>query len=165
MDLVGDRDTLLTRYEEGPPLLERAIEDLDDAAFDTLPEGGGWTIRQIVHHVVDGDTIWTPCIKAALGNPEGEFSLQWYGSHSQDEWAERWEYAQRAIGPSIELLRANRSQVIQLLSQVPDPWDRTVGVRLPSGDLEVLSVETIMEIQAAHLPHHVKRIREILGKG
>ena len=165
MNLASGRDMILTSYKEGPSLLERAIEDLDDAALDAHPPGGGWTIRQIVHHVVDGDTIWTPCIKAALGSPKGEFSLQWYGSHPQDEWAEHWEYARRAIGPSLELLRANRNQVIQLLTQATDAWGHTIGVRLASGELRVLSVETIMEMQADHIPHHVKRIREIRGKG
>lgn len=161
---MSHQDEVLTRFREGPFLLERTVEGLNETELDTPPARGGWTIRQIVHHVVDGDTIWTPCIKAALGSPEGEFSLQWYGSHTQDVWAERWEYAQRAIAPSLELLKANRSQVIQVLSQIPDAWEKTIGVRSPKGELEVLSVGTIVEMQADHIPHHVKKIREILGE-
>jgi len=41
-----------------------------------------------VHHLADGDDIWTICIKAALGNSEGLFSLQWYWDKPQTEWAE-----------------------------------------------------------------------------
>lgn len=161
---MGDREKILSRYREGILQLEQAVSGLSDAELDTPPPGGGWTIRQIVHHLVDGDALWTTCIKAALGNPEGEFSLQWYGAHSQDVWAQRWEYAQRAIEPSLELLKATRSQVLELLSRVPDAWGKTIDVRLPNGDLEVLSVGTIVEMQTEHVPHHMKRIREILGE-
>jgi hypothetical protein len=38
--------------------------------------------------VVDGDDIWKPCIKAALGNSDGLFSLQWYWEKPQTEWAQ-----------------------------------------------------------------------------
>jgi len=161
---MSEREEILSRYRDETLLLEQAVGGLSDAELDTPPSGGGWTIRQIVHHLVDGDVLWTSCVKAALGNPEGEFSLQWYGTRSQDVWAQRWEYAQRAIGPSLELLKATRNQVLQLLSQIPGAWEETIAVRLPNGDLEVLSVATIVEMQAEHLPHHMKRIREILGE-
>jgi len=161
---MSEREEILSRYRDGTLLLEQAVSGLSDAELDAPPSGGGWTVRQIVHHLVDGDVLWTTCVKAALGNPEGEFSLQWYGTHSQDVWAQRWEYAQRAIGPSLELLQATRNQVLQLLSQIPGAWEKTIAVRLPSGDLEVLSVATIVEMQAQHVPHHLKRIREILGE-
>jgi uncharacterized damage-inducible protein DinB len=161
---MGNQEEVLSRYREGTLHLEQAVRGLSDMELDTAPTGGGWTIRQIVHHLVDGDVLWTTCIKAALGNPEGEFSLQWYGTHSQDVWAQRWEYAQRAIGPSLDLLKATRSQVLELLGRVPDAWERTINVRLPSGDLEVVSVGTIVEMQSEHVPHHMKRIREILGE-
>lgn len=42
-----------------------APEDRDDIIsryLDAMPSGGGWTIRQIVHHIVDGDDIWKLCI-------------------------------------------------------------------------------------------------------
>ena len=78
MNPPKDRESILTRYKEGPSLLERTLADLQDADLDKPPSQGGWTIRQIVHHIVDGDDIWKTCIKMALGNEQAEFFLGWY---------------------------------------------------------------------------------------
>ena len=86
-------------------------------------------IRQLVHHVVDGDDIWKLCIKAALGNSEGVFSLQWYWEVEQDTWVERWDYAGRAIEPSLALFRANRRHIVHLMERNPDGWERHVRIQ------------------------------------
>jgi uncharacterized damage-inducible protein DinB len=73
MDPMGDQTSVLAKYLEGPALVEQALAGLQDADLDVSPSQGGWTIRQIVHHIVDGDDLWKACIKAALGNEQGEF--------------------------------------------------------------------------------------------
>ena len=67
MKPTGDPETVLTRYREGPALLERTLAGLTAAELDAPPRQGGWTIRQIVHHVADGDDLWKVGLKAALG--------------------------------------------------------------------------------------------------
>ena len=160
MHPVVDQRSLLSRYLEGPDLLEQAVADLDDAHLDARPSQGGWTIRQIVHHVVDGDDLWETCIKAALGNEEGEFTMQWYWELPQDAWAERWRYAQRPLAVSLALFRATRAHIAQLLEHVPDGWSRSVRVRTPRGT-ERLSVRAVVEMQSDHVAHHVERIGAI----
>jgi uncharacterized damage-inducible protein DinB len=156
-----DRDSVLARYVEGPALLERALEGLEDADLDAPPSGGGWTIRQIVHHVVDGDDLWKVGIKAALGNEQGEFTFDWYWALPQDVWAERWAYSKRSLDVSMELLKATRAHVEQLLQQVPDGWSRYVPLRKADGEIVQLSVGAVVQMQADHVVHHVKRIQEI----
>jgi Mycothiol maleylpyruvate isomerase N-terminal domain len=39
-----------SRYLEGPNQLEAVVADLSAADLDGPVSGGGWTIRQIVHH-------------------------------------------------------------------------------------------------------------------
>jgi uncharacterized damage-inducible protein DinB len=155
-----DERSLLSRYLQGPAELEQAVADLSDVELDAPPSEGGWTIRQIVHHVVDGDDIWKIGIKAALGNEESEFTLKWYGELPQDEWADRWGYAHRPLDVSLALFRAIRAHVAELLERVPDGWSRSVTVRTPQGT-ERLSVRAVVEMQADHVAHHVKRIAAI----
>ena len=157
-----DRDEALSRYREGPILLERAVMGLRDADLDDKPSGGGWSVRQIVHHIVDGDDIWKLCIKMAIGNEQAEFSLGWYWSQTQDTWADRWAYNQRSIGTSLSLLKANREHVLQLLANVPEAWNRVVVVRTRQGDIEQVPVGFVIQMQADHLLHHIERIRAIL---
>jgi uncharacterized damage-inducible protein DinB len=156
-----DREAVLARFQEGPALLESALTGAQDVDLDAPPAQGGWTIRQIVHHVVDGDDVWKTCIKVALGNEQAEFALDWYWALPQEAWAERWAYAHRSLDVSLALLKANRSHVLQLLEQVPDAWRRSVGFRKHDGDTVRLPVGAVIEMQADHVAHHVKRILAI----
>ncbi len=153
-----DREAVLARYAEGPALLARALAGARDADLDAPPAQGGWTVRQIVHHIADGDDLWKICIKAALGNEQGEFTLAWYRALPQTEWAERWGYARRSVDESMALLTAIRGHVLQLLEHVPDGWCRSVEFRKADGQTERVPVGTVVEMQADHLVHHVNRI-------
>jgi uncharacterized damage-inducible protein DinB len=164
MKSPANKDSVIARYIEGPTLLERALTGLKEADLDTAPAKGGWTIRQIVHHIVDGDDLWKICIKQALGNDQSEFSLDWYRALPQDTWADRWAYAQRPIEVSLALLKATRDHVIQLIEYVPDGWNRAVGFREPNGKIEIVPVGFVIEMQANHVVHHVKQIETILNK-
>lgn len=158
MKSKSDPDTVLARFMAGPDLLERAISGLLEGDLDAPPLQGAWTIRQIVHHVVDGDDLWKAGIKAALGNESGEFTLEWYWSLPQQEWAVHWAYAHRSLDSSIALFRASRNHVVQLMKQVPDAWNRSIGVRKPDGEIERVSAGFVVEMQADHLEHHVNQI-------
>jgi hypothetical protein len=146
---------------EGPVLLERALAGIQDSELDAPPLQGGWTIRQIVHHIVDGDDLWKIGIKVALGNEQAEFSLEWYWKQPQEVWADNWAYGNRSLDVSLALLKANRSHIHQLLGQVPDGWHRSVGFRKPTGEIERLPVGAIVQMQADHVVHHVKQMRAI----
>nr|CAP48230.1 putative integron gene cassette protein [uncultured bacterium] len=161
MNPAGARESMIARHMDGPALLERAIAGLRDAELDASPSKNGWTIRQIVHHIVDGDDLWKSCIKAALGNTPGELTLEWYWCQPQEIWAERWAYEYRSVDVSLALLKANRAHVSQLLEQVPDGWSRSVEVRKRDGEIVRLSVEAVIAMHVDHLEHHVSRITAI----
>jgi uncharacterized damage-inducible protein DinB len=161
MDAADSQASIVARYVEGPAQLEQALVGLQDADLDAPPAQGGWTIRQIVHHIVDGDDIWKLYIKAALGNEQGEFTLEWYGVVPQDIWADRWAYAGRPIHVSLALLQATRAHVTQLLAHVPDAWSRSITLRRPSGETTRLTVGAVVAMQADHLQHHLRRILAI----
>jgi uncharacterized damage-inducible protein DinB len=161
MTPANDQTSIVARYAEGPADLERALVGLHDADLDGPPAQGGWTIRQIVHHIVDGDDLWKAGVKAALGNEQGEFTLEWYWVMPQDTWADRWAYRARSIDVSLALFKAIRAHVTQLVDHVPDGWSRSIAVRTPSGETTRLTVGAILEMQADHLQHHVRRILAI----
>lgn len=161
MKAPEDREGTLARYLEGPALLERSLAGVADAALDLRPSRGGWTIRQIVHHLVDGDDLWKIGIKVALGNEGAEFSLDWYRTRPQEVWAGRWAYADRPLDASLALLRAIRAHVDQLVRRAPDAWGCAVRFRGADGGIERLPVGAIVAMQADHVEHHVRQIRAI----
>ena len=62
-----DPDALLARYADGPKQLRTALAGLTEAELGAAQTANTSTIRQIVHHIADGDDPWKMCIKAALG--------------------------------------------------------------------------------------------------
>lgn len=152
---------LLAAYAQGPDRLESALSELTAADLDAVPESGGWTIRMIVHHLADGDELWKSFIKQSLGGAGGEFMMHWYWAMPQDEWAQRWSYAARAIGPSLDCFRANRVQVVQLLESEPQSLERTLLIRWPRGDPQEISVRWVIEMQTQHVDQHVADIAGI----
>jgi len=157
-----DKVGVIYRYREGPTHLEAAVGNLTDADLDAIPSRGGWTVRQIVHHIVDGDDIWKFYIKMALGNEQAEFSLEWYRVLSQQVWGDRWAYSRRSIDVSLLLLKTIRTHILQLLESVPDAWDRAAILLKPDGGKERVPVGFVIQMQSDHVLHHISRIHEIL---
>ena len=154
------------RFADGPDLLEAAIAGLSEGELDLAESDDTWTIRQLVHHIMDGDDLWKGFIKRAAGNPGGRFDLQWYWDMPQDEWVEHWAYARRKIEPSLALFRANRAHIVQLLDHLPGAWEQSLLVRWPNGVGQRLSVAAVVEMQARHLTGHladIRRARQVQG--
>jgi hypothetical protein len=152
---------ILALYADGPGRLEAALAGLTESDLDLAPAAGAWTIRQIVHHVVDGDDVWKLCIKAALGNHEGVLDFQWYWDRPQIEWAQHWAYASRAIDPSLALFRASRCHMVALIRQVPGAWQQSIRIRWPNQEVARVTVGDVVESQANHVVEHVNVIRTI----
>lgn len=163
MKAPDNRESVLARYTDGHELLTGIVRGLGDAELDHAPPQRGWTIRQIVHHVADGDDLWKVCIKEALGNQQAVFSLEWYWKIPQEVWARRWAYDRRPVDVSLALLEANRRHILQLLEAVPDAWHRSVALRRPNQEIERMPVGAVIEMQADHVAHHVKQIEAILA--
>jgi uncharacterized damage-inducible protein DinB len=157
----GEKATAADAFARGPDRLCAAIAGLGETDLDLSLGSGSWTIRQTVHHVVDGDDIWKVIVKAALGEPSRVLDLQWYWDVQQDVWTGTWAYARRPLEPSLELLRASRRHVLQLLECTPDAWKRSVTMRWPSGEEERVTVGAIVEMQADHVAQHVEDIQAI----
>jgi len=161
MEPPENQNEIIELFKQGPGILENALAGLNDVELDFAPSNNGWTIRQIVHHIVDGDDLWKTCIKIALGNEQAEFTFQWYWAHPQTAWAKYWNYENRSIEISIALLKANRNHIIQLLEHVQDGWRKSVQFRKHDGEIELVPVGAVVKIQSDHVVHHVKRILAI----
>ena len=166
-DQAGNRSDILASYAAGPDRLEAALAGLSEADLDLALSGDSWSIRQIVHHIADGDDLWKEFVKRAIGNPEGEFILAWYWQIGQAEWARRWAYRERAIEPSLALFRASRAHIVQLLAHRPEAWSHSLLIHWPNGEEMQTSVEWVVAMQARHVMGHlddIRRIREAHGK-
>ncbi len=150
-------------YAGCPAMLQEVVCPLTDRHLDLYEGEGRWTIREYVHHVVDGDDIWKAFIKRALGNPDGVFDMTWYTQvHDQEHWSDAWGYQQRAIAPSLALFSANRAHIAQLLRLDPGALEKRLAVCMHAGREEMASVQDIVEMQTRHIEGHIEDIRRIL---
>lgn len=152
---------LLDLYADGPALLESALAGLTESDLDLALSADSWSIRQIVHHLTDGDDIWKICIKAALGNSDGLFTLQWYWEKPQMEWSENWRYASRSIESSLALLRANRRHIVELIEHIPGACDKSIRLQRLNKPEVRITVMDVLEIHTQHMVEHVKNIEAI----
>jgi hypothetical protein len=158
---MKNQKDILSDYVNGPERLEAALAGLAEKDLDIALDEASWTIREIVHHLADGDDIWKVFIKQAMGNPRSEFTLEWYWEIPQVVWAEHWAYGKRAIEPSLALLRASRAQIGQLLEHSPEAWGKSLRVCWPNGEKQDVSVGWVVAMQARHVEGHIEEIRKI----
>ncbi len=154
--LARTPEEVLARYAQGPDDVEAALAGLSNADLDLTRAPGEWTIRQIVHHLVDGDTLQLlPRAKMALTEPGRSVAAD---AWDQDVWATTL-YARLPIAPALALLRATRQYVVQLVGLYPDAWERSVAVRRQTtigemiGGLAQHTAEHIDEIQQTRRVH------------
>ncbi len=159
---IDTQDTTLKEYAEGPLLLDTILAGLSETELDLALNDDSWSIRQIVHHIADGDDIWKTCIKAALGNSDGIFTLQWYWDRPQMEWSENWRYTCRKVDSSLTLLNANRQHILELIQCIPNAWDKSILLKRPDGQEERIIVGDVLQMQARHVIGHIQDIQQIL---
>ena len=160
VQLTG-QDEIIAKYGNCPCQLEAAIRGLAESSLDIRLCAGSWTIREIIHHVADGDDLWKLFIKQAVGNPGGKFVLDWYWQVPQDEWVRRWNYNSRLIEPSLAVFRANRSHMVQILRQNPGVMEKSLWVSWPRGEEEDVSIGWVVEMQTRHVIDHIAEIGKI----
>ncbi len=151
-----ERDALISRFREGYVEVERAVSGLTDDDLDRRGLNGGWTPRQVVHHLADSEA--TAYVRLRKLIAEDEATIQAY---DEPEFARRLHY-DRPIGSSLAVLKAVRAASLELLeSLTADEWDRR-GTHAESG---AYSVEDWLRIYAGHSHDHATQIREAVGPG
>ena len=115
------KQTYLNDIGRTPSNLRAAVEGLRDAQFDTPYRPGGWTVRQVVHHVPDSHMNSYVRFKLAL--TEDEPTIKPY---AEDRWAELADTAATPVEVSLTMLDSLHDRWVRLLrSLTPDDWKRT----------------------------------------
>lgn len=155
---ADDRSALIDDIAAVPADLRAAVADLTPAQLDTPYRPGGWTIRQVVHHVPDSHI--NSYVRFKLAATEKEPLIRTY---DEAAWARLADAQAADIELSLTLLEAlHRRWTLFLRSLAPADWARTF--RHP--DLGLLSLDVNLQLYAWHGRHHIAHItraRERLG--
>ncbi|MBE3590579.1 MAG: DinB family protein [Firmicutes bacterium] len=146
-------EEVLGYFLAGPDRMRQAVAGLSDAQLDLSRAPGKWTIRQLVHHVVDSDSNSLRRLKAAIAEPGREFHDNPY---DPDLWAARLRYERRPVEPELDLFAAGRRHVAGILRVAPEAWSHT----LRSSSQGEVSVRQMMKMLMSHALEHIEQIRE-----
>jgi hypothetical protein len=159
---MPDWKKVLDDFADCSDRLEGVVSGLNEEQLNRTPEDGGWSPRQIIHHLVDGSSIWGMFIHQALAGKGGEFNLHWYWDLPQEEWSEIWEYSFREIEPSLSVYRANQERLLGLLQLIDLPTEYSLEIQIEGHDPESVTILEAVRIQILHLKGHLADIRKII---
>ncbi|CAN5897960.1 bacillithiol transferase BstA [soil metagenome] len=137
-----------------PQLIEYAITNLDEAQLETPYRDGGWTIKQVVHHVADSHL--NAYIRFKLGLTEDNPSIKPY---DEAAWAEMDDTKEVPINISITILYAVHARWNVVLKHISrEQWNRTVFH--PEHKKE-MTLWFLLGMYAWHSKHHVAHINKL----
>jgi hypothetical protein len=114
-----ERSALIDGLSKAPAALRAALEGLDDAKLDTPYRDGGWTIRQVAHHVPDSHM--NGYIRMKLAVTEDGPVIKPY---EQDLWVELAD-SRSPVDVSLRLLEALHERWTSLLRSLAEgQWRR-----------------------------------------
>ncbi len=141
-----------------PGELRLAVENLSDVQLDTPYRDGGWTLRQVVHHVADSHLNAYARVKLAL--TEDAPTIKPY---DEAAWAELPDSA-LPVEVSLTLLDSLHTRWVTLLEQLnEEQWERTF-VHPESKQVYTLAQAAAeYEWHGQHHAAHILRLREARG--
>jgi hypothetical protein len=156
---INDNEALkayLADIKMCPSLLEHAITNLDEAQLNTPYREGGWTPKQVVHHVADSHM--NAYIRFKLGLTEDNPVIKPY---EEAQWAELIDSKTIPINVSLTLLHALHQRWYELLANMNKAdWARTV---FHPEQARTLTLWELLQIYSWHSKHHaahITRLRE-----
>jgi len=160
-DYTLSHEETLARFRAGSQRLEQALQGLNEPDFDRCEAPGEWSIRQIVHHLVDDGDLFSSWIKKALASPGAP--VRYEGFPGSAEWVDALDFAHRPVGPALALVLAHQHYLTELLVHFPQCWQQKVTRLYPDGRVKgEYSVAQMVEKNAEHLLEHVATIERIL---
>jgi hypothetical protein len=150
----ADYPKLIAAIAETPGALRAAVAGLSRDRFDTPYRPGGWTVKQVAHHVPDSHMNAYTRFKLALTEEEPTIK-----TYDEAAWAELADSRKVPIEVSLDLLDALHLRWVALLQSM-DSADFNRGLRHPEHG-RVLTLKQMLALYAWHGRHHVAHITSL----
>jgi uncharacterized damage-inducible protein DinB len=145
----------INEIEDLPRLLRDAVKDLDNEQLDTPYRSGGWTVRQVIHHLADSHMNAYVRFKLALTEEKPVIK-----PYDETKWAKLSDY-KLPIDISLSLLEALHKRWTNLLRSLsPADMEKTF-IHPDSGGV---SVSKNIGIYAWHGQHHLAHITSLCNR-
>jgi uncharacterized damage-inducible protein DinB len=150
----GQRREMIDVIAGTPTKLREAVRGLTDAQLETPYRAGGWTVRQVVHHVPDSHM--NAFIRFKLALTEETPTIKPY---DEAAWAKLSDVGQTPIETSLTLLSALHDRWVNLMRGMSSS-DFSRTLKHPEWD-DPMSLDTVLALYAWHGPHHIAHITSL----
>jgi DinB superfamily len=149
----ADRRRYIDEIEQTPKNMRAAVTGLSDQQIDTPYRPGGWTVRQVVHHLPDSHL--NSYLRFRLALTEDEPTIKPY---DQERWAELVDARTAPVELSLVLLDSLHKRWVLLLRSL-SASDCSRKFRHP--ELGEVTLEKNLALYAWHGRHHVAHITSL----
>ncbi len=146
----AERDRYLTDIEEAPRRLRAAVVGLTAEQMDTPYREGGWTVRQVAHHLPDSHLNAYARMKLAL--TEDTPTIKPY---DEARWAELSDSRTTPVETSLAMMEALHERWGHLLRGMRES---DFGRKVMHPEMGALTVDDLLALYAWHGRHHVAQI-------
>jgi uncharacterized damage-inducible protein DinB len=147
----ADRDALITELAHFPADLRFLVQTLSDQELGTRYREGGWTVRQVVHHIPDSHLQGYVRFKLAV--TEDAPAIKTY---DQAPWGELADARNAPVAWSLDLLEALHGRWAFFLRTLTEAdFQRTYA----HPELGEVTLEKTLQLYVWHGRHHLGHIR------
>ena len=147
------REDAIATLADFPQQLRNAVSDLSHHQLDTPYREGGWTVRQLVHHL--GDSHATALFRYRLALTESWPTIIAY---PEDRFAELHDSLAAPIEWSLEIVEATHARWVMLLQSMTEEQWQQGFVHPVRGRL---TLEANLLIYQWHSRHHLAHIMHL----
>ncbi len=151
-----ERMAMIDRFAALPSAIRQALDGLTEAQLDTPYRDGGWTVRQVAHHLPDSHL--NAYIRVKLALTETHPTIKPY---DEVAWAQLPDVSKTPVSNALGLLDALHGRFVTLWRTM---GDAEFGRPLKHPDSGDMRVDTLLALYAWHGDHHVAHITHLRAR-
>lgn len=148
-----ERTVLVHQIAELPDQLVKAVARLTEDQLNTPYRDGGWTVRQVVHHLADSHM--NAFIRFRLAVTEENPTVKPY---NEKRWADLFDTKTAPIDLSISIVESLHARWVMML----ESFNATDFLRpLQHPESGPMDIDRLLQLYAWHGRHHVAHVTEL----
>jgi hypothetical protein len=152
------RSAAIEGLRQFPQSLRSAVKDLSAEQLDTPYRPGGWTVRQLVHHIADSHM--NAYARIRLGLTEDWPTIFAY---KETSWAELEDARTADVSTSLDLLQALHARWVQLFESLDDQGWKRGYLHPENGRQSVEQAAVLYDWHGRHHTAHITRLSARMG--
>ncbi|MGH9719093.1 MAG: DinB family protein [Bryobacteraceae bacterium] len=148
---MSELSDLMERFRRGPELVAVVLTGAAGEEVDFRPGPGKWSIRQIVAHLADSETVGAVRLRFILAEDNPTLT-----AFNQDAWTANLDYAARKPAQSLDTFRRVRSENYELLKSLPESAFARTGTHTERGPV---TLRELVDGYAAHAESHARQVK------